>query len=461
MILGVISCLPSIPWEAGFHHYMKSAVQMQRADTAPVVCSEVMRKLFAMVTRVAQHDASVLVVGETGSGKEVIVKEIHRLSSRCDRSLVEVNCAALPEHLMESELFGYEKGAFSGADTAKPGLFELAEGGTILLDEIGEMDIKFQAKLLRVLDGCSYYRLGGSHKLDMRARVIAATNRDLEEAIRDGRFRKDLYYRLAQFQLQVPPLRQRPDDIVALAEHFLQQHLPAATLDDEAKDALRRYEWPGNVRELKNTISKAAMQAKPGARSIRGCDLPAEIFRPAGTPKTGDSSSNLAETERHLILDALSRSGGNQEKAAQLLGISSRTIRRKLGKYRKEDASSVEVGMLSPYQKRYFRVNIELPVLLHTEAGQLEATTVNISSGGMAIRSASALDHGESVEISFRLPDVPNAIEAQAQLAWTGPEGLIGLKFTEIHPALERELHHWLFERARAEGWVDASAPSA
>ena len=442
---------------------MKPATQMQRADTAaPVVRSEVTRQLFAMVTRVAQHDASVLIVGETGSGKEVVVKEIHRLSPRRDKSLVEVNCAALPEHLMESELFGYEKGAFSGADTAKPGLFELADGGTILLDEIGEMDIKFQAKLLRVLDGCSYYRLGGSRKLDMKARVIAATNRDLEEAIRDGKFRKDLYYRLAQFQLQVPPLRQRPDDITALADHFLQQQLPGAVLDDEAMQALRCYEWPGNVRELKNTISRTVMHAKPGARSIRGCDLPAEIFSSPGIPKTGDPNSNLAETEKHLILDALSRSSGNQEKAAQLLGISARTIRRKLGRYKKEEGtSSPAVGLLSPYQKRYFRVNIELPVVLRAEARQLEATTVNISAGGMAIRSTSALDHGALLEVSFRLPDTPDAIEAQAQLAWAGPEGLLGLKFIEIHPALERELHRWLFERARAEGWVDASAPSA
>jgi len=441
---------------------MKPAVQMQRTDSsAPVVCSEVMRRLFAMVARVALNDASVLVVGETGSGKEVVVKEIHRLSPRRDRSLVEVNCAALPEHLMESELFGYEKGAFSGADNAKPGLFELADGGTILLDEIGEMDIKFQAKLLRVLDGCSYYRLGGSRKLDMKARVIAATNRDLEEDIRGGRFRKDLYYRLAQFQLQVPPLRQRPDDIIALADHFLQQHLPGAGFDDEAKEALRSYEWPGNVRQLKNTIAKSAMQVKPGAHSIRGCDLPAEVFSSEGIAQVTDSNSNLAQTEKQMILDALSRSGGNREKAAQLLGISARTIRRKLGRYKEEERSAAAVGVLSPYQKRYFRVNIELPVQLRAEGRQVEASSVNLSAGGMAVRAASPLDHGALVEVSFRLPDAPDAIEAQAQLAWAGPEGLVGLKFTEIHPALERELHRWLFERARAEGWVDSSPPSA
>jgi len=449
------------PWFLG--HDMNPAVQMQRADSsAPVVCSEVMRRLFAMVARVALNDASVLVVGETGSGKEVVVKEIHRLSPRRERSLVEVNCAALPEHLMESELFGYEKGAFSGADSGKPGLFELADGGTILLDEIGEMDIKFQAKLLRVLDGCSYYRLGGSRKLDMRARVIAATNRDLEEDIRDGRFRKDLYYRLAQFQLQVPPLRERPDDIIGLADYFLQQHLPGGTLDEEAKEALRSYEWPGNVRQLKNAMAKTVMQVKPGVRSIRGCDLPAEVFSSTGIAQVANSNSNLAQTEKQMIVDALSRSGGNREKAAQLLGISARTIRRKLSRYKEEEqTSSSAVGVLSPYQKRYFRVNIELPVRLRAEAQQIEATSVNISAGGMAVRSSSPLDHGALVEVSFQLPDAAHLMEAQAQLAWAGPEGLVGLKFTEIHPALERELHRWLFERARAEGWVDGPAPTA
>ncbi len=450
---------------------MKPATQMQTdlagqqpsgpnaaANSQPVVRSEVMRKLFAMISRVAQYDASVLIVGETGSGKEVIVKEIHRLSPRSGKALVEVNCAALPEHLMESELFGYEKGAFSGADTDKPGLFELANGGTILLDEIGEMDIKFQAKLLRVLDGCSYYRLGGSHKLVVNVRVIAATNRDLEGEIREGKFRKDLYYRLAQFQLQVPPLRERPDDIVALAEHFLQQHLPAATLTDEALEALQRYQWPGNVRELKNVIFKTAMQAKPGTREIRGSDLPASLYGGAPAASQAISESNLAHTEKRMVLDTLARTDGNQEQAAQLLGVSTRTIRRKLAKYKKDDASASALGTLSSYQKRYFRVNMDMPLVLRTEAGQFEASSVNLSAGGLAIRSSASLEHGTDLEVSFHLPDTPTSIEARARLAWTGPEGLAGLQFTEMHPALETELHRWLFEKARAEGWVDPTS---
>jgi len=375
---------------------MKAGTQMQRAEAAanhpatlnpsvntePVVRSEAMRKLFAMITRVAQYDASVLIAGETGSGKEVIVKEIHRLSPRSNKSLVEVNCAALPEHLMESELFGYEKGAFSGADSDKPGLFELADGGTILLDEIGEMDIKFQAKLLRVLDGCSYYRLGGSRKLAVNVRVIAATNRDLENEIREGKFRKDLYYRLAQFQLQVPPLRERPDDVAALAEHFLRQHLPGTTLTAEALEALQQYAWPGNVRELKNVIFKTAMQAKPGTDEIRGCDLPAAVYGASPAAGAAVSESSLADTEKRMVLDALARSDGNQEQAAGLLGVSSRTIRRKLAKYKKDGASAA-LGTLSSYQKRYFRVNMEIPISLRTETAQHQASTVNLSAGGL------------------------------------------------------------------------------
>ena len=221
---------------------MKPATQMQLVDgTTAVVRSELMLKLMAMVERVAQHDAAVLIVGETGVGKEMVAKAIHQHSLRCGKAFVDVNCAALPEHLVESELFGYEKGAFSGADATKPGLFELAEQGTLLLDEIGELDGKVQAKLLRVLDGVPYYRLGGSRKVAVNVRVIAATNRDLEEEVRSGKFRRDLYHRLTQFPLRVPPLRERCDDILPIAEFFLHQHAPSAKFSDEAKEILLRY----------------------------------------------------------------------------------------------------------------------------------------------------------------------------------------------------------------------------
>src|SRR5437867_8412631 len=187
---------------------MKPAAEMQLVDgTTAVVRSEIMRKLMAMVERVAQQDAAVMMVCETSSGKEMVAKAIHQHSLRCGKPFVDVNCAALPEHLVESELFGYEKGAFSGADVTKPGLFEMSDQGTLLLDEIGELDGKVQAKLLRVLDGVAYYRLGGSRKVAVNVRVIAATNRDLELEVQAGKFRRDLYHRLTQFQLQVPPLR--------------------------------------------------------------------------------------------------------------------------------------------------------------------------------------------------------------------------------------------------------------
>jgi transcriptional regulator with PAS, ATPase and Fis domain len=438
---------------------MKAATQTQMVDgNTAVVHSAIMRQLMAMVERVARHDAAVLIVGETGAGKEMIAKAVHQHSLRCGKAFVDVNCAALPEHLVESELFGYEKGAFSGADGTKPGLFELANEGTLLLDEIGELDGKVQAKLLRVLDGVPYYRLGGSRKVDVNVRVIAATNRDLEEEVKAGKFRRDLYHRLTQFQLQVPPLRERADDIGPLAEFFLHQHLPTAQFSQDAMDALLRYHWPGNVRELKNVIFKVAIQARPGTTEIRASDLPAAI---CGVPEQSTTSAfkgNLDDMEKHMILQALTQSGGNQTKAAQQLGISGRTLRRKLEKYKRqeEEAGSADaLGTLSAHQQRYFRVTIELPVLIRLEDQQLEGTTVNISSGGLAINCATPLAHGSTMEISFTLPGGSSPIEAKTKLAWTGPDGLAGLSIVEIHPVLQRELQQWLVETARSEGWVE------
>lgn len=437
---------------------MKAAVQMQLVDgNTAIVHSTVMRQLMAMVERVARHDAAVLIVGETGVGKEMIAKAVHQNSLRCGRAFVDVNCAALPEHLVESELFGYEKGAFSGADGTKPGLFELADQGTLMLDEIGELDGKVQAKLLRVLDGVPYYRLGGSRKVNVNVRVIAATNRDLEEDVRAGKFRRDLYHRLTQFQLQVPPLRQRQDDIPALAEHFLRQHLSTAGFTPDAIEALLHYHWPGNVRELKNVIFKVSVQAKPATHEIRACDLPAEIcgLQPP-SPAPAAFTGNLDQMEKQMILQALSQSGENQTRAAQQLGISVRTLRRKLERYKREaDASPSLLGTLSPRQQRYFRVSIELPVLVQLEDRQLETTSVNISSGGMAVKSPAPLAHGSTMQVSFTLPEHPSPIEAKTKLAWTGPEGLAGLGFVEMHPVLQRELQQWLLEKARTEGWME------
>ena len=437
---------------------MKPSADVQFGDgTTAVVRSEVMRHLMSMVERVAQHDAAILIVGETGSGKEMVAKAIHQHSLRCHKSFVDVNCAALPEHLVESELFGYEKGAFSGADSTKPGLFELANDGTLLLDEIGELDGKVQAKLLRVLDGVPYYRLGGSRKVAVNVRVIAATNRDLEAEVQAGKFRRDLYHRLTQFQLQVPPLRERGDDVIALAEYFLHRQTPTAKFTPDAIQALLRYNWPGNIRELKNVIFKTAVQIKPGAKEIRTSDLPAAICGEIdATPAA--FQGNLEDMERQMIMQALSRSGGNQVKAAQQLGISGRTLRRKLAKYRREDheAGLQPAGSSGVQQQRYFRVTTAIAVKLRMDGEEITATSVNISSGGLAVQCPITLAHGASMEISFTLPGRDSPIDAKAKLAWSGPEGLAGLSIVEIHPALERELQQWLVEKARTEGWMES-----
>ena len=437
---------------------MTPADELQLVDgTKAVVCSEVMRKLMAMVARVARHDAAVLIVGETGSGKELVAQAIHQNSLRCGKPFVDVNCAALPEHLVESELFGYEKGAFSGADAMKPGLFELADNGTLFLDEIGELDGKVQAKLLRVLDGVPYYRLGGHRKVAIHVRVIAATNRDLEEEVQSGKFRRDLYHRLTQFQLQVPPLRERPEDIVAMADFFLQQQLAGAHFTSEALEVLQRYSWPGNVRELKNVVFRAAMQVKTGMKEIRASDLPAVICGIVEGEAALKFSGNLDDMEKQMIVQALSQNGGSQVKAAQKLGISTRTLRRKLEKYRKESgASEPSLGALRKEQQRYFRVTVQLPVSLNLDGKQIGATIVNISSGGLAVECPESLNHGSSLEVSFKLPDTDITLEAKAKLAWTSPGGLAGLSFAEIHPTVERQLQQWLVERARTEGWTEA-----
>lgn len=438
---------------------MKSTDEFQLVDgSKAVVCSEIMRKLMTMVARVARHDAAVLIVGETGSGKELVAQSIHQNSLRCSKPFVDVNCAALPEHLVESELFGYEKGAFSGAEAMKPGLFEIADRGTLFLDEIGELDAKVQAKLLRVLDGVPYYRLGGHRKVAVQVRVIAATNRDLEEEVRAGKFRRDLFHRLTQFQLQVPALRERPEDIVAIAEYFLHQQMPEGRFTSEALEVLQRYNWPGNVRELKNVVLRAAVQVKPGTDEIRASDLPPVICGIADPAAPAPFTGNLDDMEKHMIIQALNQCGGSQIKAAQKLGISTRTLRRKLEKYRKEGVAGLgpSLGVLRKEQQRYFRVTLQLPVTLNLDGQPIEATIVNISSGGLAVECPVSLKHGTSLDVSFKLPELDSPIETKAKLAWTSPGGLAGLSFADLHPAVERQLQQWLLEKAKTEGWVEA-----
>jgi transcriptional regulator with PAS, ATPase and Fis domain len=301
-----------------------------------------MRDLIELAERIAQSSAAVLITGESGSGKELIARAVHHYSLRCAKPWVDVSCAALPEHLVESELFGYEKGAFSGADSPKPGLFELAHHGTLFLDEVGELEPRMQVKLLRVLDGVAYYRLGGTRKVTVDVRIVAATNQDLEQMVETGSFRGDLYHRLGQICLRVPPLRERAEDIVPLAEHFLKQTNSRLHFSSEALQVLQGHRWPGNVRELRNVVTKAAVLARE--IEIGATDLllapPRPSAREATTtmptvPSTAPSA-NLDGMEKSTILRVLAQTNGHQQKAAELLGISRRTLSRKLKLYGRE-----------------------------------------------------------------------------------------------------------------------------
>ena len=316
-----------------------------------VIASPRMREVLVRAQRIAQTQASVLIAGESGSGKEVVARSIHHYSPRNTKPWVDINCGALPEHLIESELFGYEKGAFSGADSAKQGLFELADKGTLFLDEIGELDAKMQVKLLRVLDRVPYYRLGGNKKISVDVRVLAASNQDLPRLIREGRFRADLYHRLSQVKIQVPPLRDRPEDALALARFFLGQQGPSLFLTADAEERILEYHWPGNVRELRNAIVGAAVMLT--GNQLSAADLVIEYTTGADPEEKYESrtplsnlaaavteavlpvrdSVNLEALERQAILRALNQTGQHQERAAHLLGISSRTLSRKLKSY--------------------------------------------------------------------------------------------------------------------------------
>ena len=295
--------------------------------SAAVFASEAMRRLLAQVRKVAATNCTVLITGESGAGKEVIARAIHHYSLRGSNSWVDVNCAALPENLLESELFGHEKGAFSGADSAKQGLFEIAHRGTLFLDEIGDLDLRMQVKLLRVLDGVSYYRVGGVKKVSVDVRLVAATNQDLKAAVAAGRFRSDLYHRLSQIRLAVPPLRERREDILPLAEHYLKQQMPESYFSPEVKEQLRAYSWPGNVRELRNTVVRAAIFSTDGR--IATTDFPDDFANMSFTVNL-QSLASLPDLERNAIVKALEESQGHQRKAATRLGISRRTLQRRI-----------------------------------------------------------------------------------------------------------------------------------
>jgi transcriptional regulator with PAS, ATPase and Fis domain len=303
-----------------------------------IISSPGMQQLIELAERIAQSNAAVLITGESGSGKELIARAVHHYSLRCSKPWVDVSCAALPEHLVESELFGYEKGAFSGAESPKPGLFELAHHGTLFLDEVGELEPRMQVKLLRVLDGVPYYRLGGTRKVTVDVRIVAATNQDLEDMVETGRFRGDLYHRLGQICLRVPPLRERLEDILPLAEHFLKQTNPRLYFSGEASQILQSHRWPGNVRELRNVVTKAAVLARDEEIAAGGLLLapPRATATEATAPVLTVPSANLDGMEKSTILRVLAQTNGHQQKAAELLGISRRTLSRKLKLYGRE-----------------------------------------------------------------------------------------------------------------------------
>jgi DNA-binding NtrC family response regulator len=306
--------------------------------------SEAIQRVFSLIARVAETDSTVLILGESGTGKELVARTIHFNGPRADKALIAVNCGAIPETLLESELFGHERGAFTGATGTRIGRFELAHGGTIFLDEIGEMSPSLQVKLLRVLQERSFERVGGTKTLRVDVRVIAATNRDLDEAVRDGRFREDLYYRLNVIPLVVPALRERPDDIPLLAAHFLsvfneQKHKNVLGVSDEAMRALCAYSWPGNVRELENLIERLVILKGEGAIALD--DLPEKMLRrgpditlpPGVFPSGGVDFNRLVEAfENDLIQRALKAAGGVKNRAAQLLRLNRTTLVEKMKK---------------------------------------------------------------------------------------------------------------------------------
>ena len=429
-----------------------NAVATLDAGSGDMVIAEdtAMLQVLETACMIAQHPSAVLITGETGSGKELVARVVHQYSSRSLRPWVDVNCAALPEHLVESELFGYEKGAFSGADSTKPGLFELAHGGTLFLDEIGEVDPRVQVKLLRVLDSVPYYRLGGSRKVNVDVRVIAATNRDLEAAVHSGTFRRDLFHRISEFHIAVPPLRERPRDIVALAKHFLARLRSDVSFTADALELLSRLNWPGNIRELRNLVSKLSMLV-PRPR-ISADDVRRHLSGDAACPLPEAASlpphiTSVTEMERLMIVRALESTGGNQSLAAEQLGMPRRTFCRKLSEYR------IALGRrrnTSEKSGRHLlgnrRAELGVPVSLKPRDGRcILAEATDLGMGGMGLRAVPAsLAASDKVTVSFHLPGQSSPMEVEAVIVWIRPDGSAGVKFTSVNAASSEAFRSWI-----------------
>ena len=297
-----------------------------------------MEQVYDLIAQVSGSDATVLIRGESGTGKELVAQAIHYNSPRASKPFIKVSCAALPETVMESELFGHEKGAFTGAISRKPGRFERADGGTIFLDEIGDISLPTQIKLLRVLQEHQFERVGGTETLENDVRVLAATNRDLEEMLAEGSFRQDLYYRLNVFPIHLPPLRERRTDIPLLADFFAEKYgskagKPITRISTPAIDMLMSYHWPGNVRELENCLERAVLLAEDGV--IHGHNLPPTLqtAESSGTEPRGTLQSTLEKIEREMLLDALKSSRGSLTGAARILGLTERVMGLRVRKY--------------------------------------------------------------------------------------------------------------------------------
>ncbi len=323
-------------------------------DERPMIAADpVMQQVMALADQIAASDASILITGESGVGKEVMARYVHKKSRRAERPFISVNCAAIPENLLESELFGHEKGAFTGAVGRRIGKFEEADGGTLLLDEISEMDGRLQAKLLRALQEREIDRVGGARPVKVNIRVLATSNRDLAQAVREGRFREDLLYRLNVVNLRLPPLRERPADVITLAEHFAKKYaaangVPERPLSTEVKRRLVLHRWPGNVRELENAMHRAVLlsvgpeieeqavrlpDGQPMSTTDAGSQAASRAVQAADAAARSFVGQTVAQVEQQLILDTLSHCLGNRTHAANILGISIRTLRNKLKEY--------------------------------------------------------------------------------------------------------------------------------